>query len=183
MNFIAKTVFLFVSITASQLYASEPDWVEVRELYYKSLDQKGTIDSTIEFFRNLKADKNNGLIDTYIGSLVAVKAKHAWLPTKKLSLAKEGLQLMDRGLEKNTNNIEALFIHGSTCFYLPFFFNRKDDAHLDFRKIVQLLPDQYEQYPIELVRNVVEFIEKNVELNENELANIMQVKESISDEI
>lgn len=182
MNFIYNIIVLIISLSFSQLYANV-NWQDARELYYTSLEDKSKVDSTIELFHNMRGENNSGLIDTYIGSLLAVKAKFSWLPNKKLSYAKKGLEIMDRGLENDPDNIEALFIHGSTCYYLPFFFKRKDDAIKNFRKIVQLLPEKFSSYPVDLVKNVIQFLEENIELTEDESAKLRLVKKRIANEL
>lgn len=45
-----------------------------------------------------------------------------------------------------------------------------------FKRIVFLLPDQYQNYPAQLVKNSIDFIERNITLDEEEKRRIEQVK-------
>lgn len=101
--------------------APQSDWMSARKAYYQSIADKNLIDSAIQLFENLRQGDEKGVTETYIGSLVALKAKFAFLSHEKYRLAKKGLDIMDYGLGKARNNIEVLFIYGSTCYYLPFF--------------------------------------------------------------
>ena len=83
---------------------------------------------------------------------------------------------MDGGLQKSPNDIEALFIHGTTCYHLPFFFRRDDDAQRDFRKIIELMPQEVDTYPPKLITNVVAFLLENVKLTDAEKTYLQTLK-------
>ena len=108
-----------------------------RKQFYAAVEDKKQIEPTIKLFERIGriAPKYAGRVQVYIGALVSLRAKHAFFPYTKLKWAKRGLAIMDRGLKKAPNDIEALFIHGTTCYYLPFFFKRGDEAQRDFRKL------------------------------------------------
>ncbi|MDZ7344591.1 MAG: hypothetical protein ONA90_08745 [candidate division KSB1 bacterium] len=155
-----------------------------RRLYYASVNDKTQIDPAIAMFTKIShADEAwRGRALTYIGSLIALKAKFAFWPNEKWDLAKMGLRLMDEGVAHDTDDVEALFIHGATCFYLPIFFGRADDAQNQLRRIVQLLPERMHQYDSALVVNVIQFLFENLRLSRaerqrlNELKNISLVQ-------
>ena len=109
-----------------------------------------------------------GRAQVYIGALVALKGKHAFLPHTKFKWAKRGLAIMDDGLRKSPDDIEALFIHGTTCYHLPFFFQRGDDAQRDFKEIVKRMPLQIHTYDPKLIKNVVLFLLENAKLTDDE---------------
>ena len=117
-----------------------------------------------------------GRAEVYIGALVALRGKHAFLPHTKLKWARRGLAIMDSGLEKSPNDIEALFIHGVTCYHLPFFFRRSDDAQRDFRKIIKLMPQEMDTYPPKLITHVVAFLLENVKLTDAEKKYLQTLK-------
>ncbi len=141
-----------------------------RKQFYAAVEDKKQIAPTIEIFQRIaqQEPKYAGRTQVYIGALIALKGKHAFLPHTKLKWAKRGLALMDSGLEKNPDDIEALFIHGTTCYYLPFFFGRSDDAQRDFKKIVKLIPQHRHAYDPKLIKNVVAFLLENAELTDTE---------------
>ncbi len=141
---------------------------EGRQLFYKSVDKESYIDQAIAVFEQLQQDQDNGLALTYIGALTALRGKHAFLPQNKLKWTNKGLDIMDKGIETSPENIEALFIHSSTCYYLPFFFHRADQAQENFKKILQLMPDHRQDYDPEMIQNVLKFIQENGELDEKD---------------
>ena len=83
---------------------------------------------------------------------------------------------MDEGIRTSPNDVEALFVHGSTCYYLPFFFGRKDDAITSLRKIIDLLPDQMHRYSPELTENVINFLKENLQLEQAEIEKLNEVQ-------
>ena len=168
--FIAATLFL---VCASGFAGKEPakETLKIaRKQFYAAIEEKKQIEPTIEMFQRIAQlePKYAGRTQVYIGALVALKAKHAFFPHTKLKWAKRGLKIMDSGLEKNPDDIEALFIHGTTCYYLPFFFGRSDDAQRDFKRIVELIPQQRHAYDPKLIKNVVLFLLENAKLTDNE---------------
>jgi hypothetical protein len=121
-----------------------------------------------------------GRTQTYIGSLTALRAKFAPWPQDKLRFAIEGLRLMDRGLAHDSLDIESLFVHGSTCYFLPGFFGRADDAQRNLRAIVRLLPEKANQYDPTIVANVVNFISQRIRLSKKENATLQQITLQLS---
>ncbi len=141
-----------------------------RKQFYAAIENEKWIEPTIELFERIGQVEPEyaGRTQVYIGALVALKGKHAFFPHTKLKWTKRGLAIMDDGLKKAPADIEALFIHGTTCYYLPFFFKRGDDAQRDFRKIIKLMPQQVDTYDLKLIKNVVVFLLENVKLTDDE---------------
>lgn len=148
-----------------------------RTLFYVSVEQADSIDTAIRLFRKISEhDVYEGVALTYIGALTALKGKFAFLPTTKYKRVLEGLELMDQGIEKSPDNIEARFIRGMTCFYLPFFFNRKETSRKDFKNIVRNLENAAGQYDAALIMNVTDFLLEHAELNGKERDGIEQIR-------
>ncbi len=140
---------------------------EARILYYNSTKDEKSIEKAIEKFNQIKNkdSKLTGVATTYIGSLTAVKAKFAAMPTTKYSLAIDGLAQMKIGLNQNPENIESLFVYGSTCFNLPFFFGKAKEAEETLKKIIYLIELNYKEYDKDIIINSLNFISDNVNLN------------------
>ena len=141
-----------------------------RSQFYAAVEDEKQIAPTIRLFERIEQiePRYAGRVHVYIGALVALKGKHAFFPHTKLKWVKHGLVLMDNGLQKDPNDLEALFIHGSTCYYLPFFFRRGDDAQRDFRKIIKLMPLAIDAYDQKLIKHVIIFLLENVRLTDGE---------------
>lgn len=155
---------------------------EARKLYYKSTQDEEAIEKAIEKFNQIKTKDNKltGVVATYIGSLTAVKAKYATLPTTKYSLAMDGLEQMKLGLTQCPDNIEALFIYGSTCYHLPFFFGKAKEAEETLKRIINLSELNYKLYDKEIIINSLNFISDNIELSNSEKERIEVVRKKIS---
>lgn len=147
----------------------DAQWERARQLYYQALENKEALTEAIELFSYLVENSARlGVAQTYLGSLTALKAQYTIWPQKKLKYANEGLDIMDAGLQKNPDDLEALFIHGTTSYFLPFFFNRRDDANQSFKRIVELLPKRLEEQDPEMTMHTLNFILEKAELDENE---------------
>ena len=152
---------------------------KARAQFYAAISDKKQITPAIKLFEKIEqlAPKYAARTQVYIGALVALRGKHAFLPHTKLKWAKRGLAIMDSGLEKNPDDIEALFIHGTTCYNLPFFFRRGDDAQRDFRKIIKLLPAQNHTYDPKLIKYIVAFLLENAKLTTDEKIYLRTLKD------
>lgn len=162
--------------------ASEKSVAEMLEVarkqFYTAIENEKRIEPTIALFKRIGEvePKYTGRTQVYIGSLIALRGKHAFFPHTKLKWAQRGLAIMDSGLQKSPNDIEALFIHGTTCYYLPFFFRRGDDAQRDFNEIIKLMPRHMDTYDPKLITNVVAFLLENAKLTDDKKTYLQTLK-------
>ena len=174
-------LFLFYT-QGSVVFASEENKIiKARQLFYQSVQKSDTIDKAITGFIEIgKNQEYEGLALTYIGALTALKGKFASFPYTKYKHVKKGLKLMDIGMLKSPENIEARFIRGTTCYYLPFFFKRKKTAENDFKNIVKQLNTDYLHYDKQIILNVTAFLLENAKLNIEEKEIVKNVQNIIS---
>lgn len=184
-NFIAVLLFSFsVSLSAASGAAEEPveETLETaRKQFYAAIEDKKLVDPTLKLFDRVAelAPEYTGRAQVYIGALFALKGKHAFFPHTKLKWVRRGLKTMDAGLEQSPDDLEALFIHGTTCYYLPFFFRRGDDAQRDFREIIKLLPQNMDMYDPELIRYVVVFLLANAALTDPDKVYLQTLRDGL----
>ncbi len=171
VNCVLKILF-YILLVGSLVAPLLSDSLEsVRKTYYDVTEGSEEIEKAIKGFENLSNEipKYKGLALTYIGSLTAIKARDTFWPQSKYSYAKDGIEIMEQGLKLDSNNIEALFIYGATCYHLPFFFGKGDDAEKSFNKIINLVnEDSVLIYGADLIQNALEFIRENAEINSNQ---------------
>ena len=168
-TFIAICLALFVNFPL--LSSNNSKLEEARLLYYSAIDEEDNIEKAIKIFEEIisKDRSLKGLSITYIGSLTAMKAAHTFWPNNKLDYVNEGLEIMEEGVALSPNNIEALFIQGTTLYNLPFFFGTSDDAESNFKKIINLLNDKsITEYDHEILSKTIDFILENAELTDQE---------------
>lgn len=182
--YVNLIVVMFFSLCAGSGAANES--IEemlkrARKQFYAAIKDKKQIEPTIKLFESIEQvePKYIGRAQVYIGALVALRGKHAFFPHTKLKWTKQGLALMDGGLEKTPDDIEALFIHGTTCYHLPFFFKRGDDAQRDFRKIIKLMPQQMHDYDPKLITHVIAFLLENAKLTNDERTYLQILKDKL----
>ena len=184
VNLILALLF-FLCVTGVTAYASVEEMLQqAREKFYASVEDKKQIEPAIKLFEQIarEAPKYAGRAEVYIGTLVALKGKHAFFPYTKLKLTKRGLAIMDSGLKKVPDDIEALFIHGSACYHLPFFFQRGDDAQQGFKEIIKQLPSHGHTYDPKLVVNIITFLLENAKLTPDEKVYLQTFKDKLESE-
>ena len=120
-------IFLLCSIGIAADESVEALLKRAREKFHASVEDKNQIEPAIKLFERIAREEPRyaGRAEVYMGALVALKGKHAFFPHTKLKWTKRGLAIIDSGLKKTPEDIEALFIHGAVC--LPsfrFFFQR-----------------------------------------------------------
>ena len=153
-----------------------------RTQFYRATQSEAALDSAIATFRMLRTDSSifEALVDTYLGALTCLQGKHALLPTRKLSLVNKGLAKMDKAISRNPKNVEALFVRASTTFYLPFFFNRGEQAQEDMQRLSELLPGHAGRFPDDLVQNVAEFLLENGDLDDTQRRELLIMQERLA---
>jgi len=149
-----------------------------RDLFYASVEDAAKLDSAFLIFEELQAGypDYSGRATTYIGALTALKGRHAFWVYSKYRLVKEGLKIMDQGIQQAPDDIEALFIYGSTCHFMPFLFGKNEEAQIAFKQIMRLLPGQWQAYNRELVVNVIDFLLEHTKLTEEEQLTLQKLK-------
>ena len=153
-----------------------------RNLFYASVEDKSKLDSAFMVFGKYQElyPEFQGRATTYIGVLTALRGRHAFWLLTKYNLVKEGLKIMDQGIEQSPDDIEALFVYGSTCYFMPFLFGRKEEAQNAFIKIIELLPDNIQHYDAKLMANVIDFLIEHSELTDQKILQLNQMKQDLN---
>ncbi len=171
MKIFLAILLSLLMLSAASIYSFETKLDKARMLYYDSIEDEDKIDMTIDLFEEIMIEDPSfkGTAKTYIGSLTAMRAAHVFWPNKKMDYANEGIDIMDEGIAISPDNIESLFIQGTTLYYLPFFFGKSDDAENNFKKIIRLLDDNsINIYDREMLMNALDFILEEAELTKSE---------------
>jgi len=153
-----------------------------RTLFYAAVENEETIDDAETVFSQLanRSPELKGRALTYLGALTALRGKYASWPQKKFDYVQQGLQEMEQGIAHNSEDIESLFIYGSTCYHLPFFFGRSNEAQEVFDKIITLLPAQHQNYDPVIIRNVIAFLHQHAELDSDSLSVLRKTEKDLS---
>jgi len=146
------------------LYGQDLD--SLRILYYQSVEKEDALSEAFNMIRYMRenSDTPEALLGVYEGSLIGLKGRHARAIRKKYDYVMEALPVMEKARLADSMNVEILFIQGTTTYYLPFFFGQSKRAEKNFHRIIRLLPDVHQEYPREIVRNVIGFLKENAHL-------------------
>ncbi len=153
-------------------------WSAARQQFYQAVNEKQFLTPAVLKFEALcdQYPAYQARFRTYLGALEALKGKHAFWPHQKYQHVIRGLARMDSAIAQNPDDLEALFIHSITGYYLPGFFNRELLAQDYFKKIVVILPNNFQAYDAELVRHVIEFLKQHAPLTPAENARLENLR-------
>lgn len=160
-----KTVCLLILIFRIQLLNADNLNI-LRKLYYESVENHEALNDAYDLIRILQdnGEAPESLLKVYEGSLTGLKGKHARSLRKKYDFVMEALPVMEKARLSDTLNVEILFIQGTTLYYLPFFFGQAKQAEKNFHEIIRLLPEVHQEYPADIVKNVIGFLKENTHL-------------------
>lgn len=164
-----KKVIIYILFHVSLSFAYSNTIDQGRLEYYKAVESEESIEKAEKIFKQLKKDKDmEAVSEIYLGSLTAMKAMYVLWPGTKLEYANEGIDQMEKALAKSPDNIESLFIYGTTCYYMPFFLGKSEDAEKALKKIIDLIPQSKDKYDSEVLENAILFILEELDLTKNE---------------
>lgn len=169
-----KYITILLLLCFSSLLANEMQTYNIkdaRKLYMKATKDEELLDSAITYFKELgKADSCMKPVSiTYIGSLTMCRAVFTGWPHKKIDWVNTALPIIDEGVACDTNNIESIFIYGSSCYFLPFLWDRSDGAKERLMTVVDLIgKGEADKHGYEWVYQAIKFISVKIELEEEE---------------
>jgi hypothetical protein len=110
---------------------------EARRQYFANLQgDHAAGDEARTIFAALEHDyPDQPVVTAYTGSLELLEAARTWAIWDKRRLANEGLEKMDQAVNRAPGDLEARFIRAASCWHLPFFYKRKEQAANDFTVI------------------------------------------------
>lgn len=158
MSFL-RVLFVFLLITQQILANGVADIQNLRKRYYAAVNSAKITDN---LYDELQAySRKTALIQAYIGSLEALKAKHAYNPYSKLQFLKQADQSMRQAVKADPENIEIRFLRFSYQYYVPEFLGYSTHKEADVKVIVnQILAGNYASDDKELMKQIVGFLEE-----------------------
>ena len=132
---------------------------QLRKDYILSVDDSQKADDVC---KKLEAIKNpDALTLAYLGSIQAIKGKHAWNPVNKMSYLKQGFTTIDKAVVKDPNQLEVRFLRFSLQYYVPAFLGYSKNLIVDKDKIVSLIKNTTAsdlKMEKEVFKNIVKFM-------------------------
>ena len=84
----------------------------------------------------LEIDQSNSIAMAYLGSALTIRGREATLPWKKIKYVKQGIEKIDKAVEKKPNNLTVRLVRAMNSLNLPSFFNRLKYSIEDFTFII-----------------------------------------------
>lgn len=171
-----KKILIVVLLTLIFQTGYSHDLQKIRKDYIESIkDEK----SAIKLYDQLKSIKNpDPLIQAYLGSAQAVRAKHAWNPVNKLNFLKQGCNTLDLAVKRSPNQLEIRFLRFSLQHFLPPFLGYSTHLETDKDKILELIQKREVtrlQVDKEILKNMVNFMIDSKRCNAKEIVILRNV--------
>ncbi len=127
----------------------------------------------------LKIPSPEPVIQAYLGSAAAVRAKHAWNPVNKLNYLNEGFRIIDKAVKRDPDHLEVRFLRFSLAHYLPSFLGKGGNLTIDKTKIIDLLKkNELSTFNVNqtVLKNMVNFMIDSKRCSKDEISFLKTVK-------
>lgn len=152
------------------------DLQKIRKDYIESIKNES---SAIKLYEHLKSIKNpDPLIQAYLGSAQAVRAKHAWNPVNKLNFLKQGCNTLNLAVKRSPNQLEIRFLRFSLQHFLPSFLGYSTNLDSDKDKIIEMVQKKEVinmQVDKDILKNMVNFMIDSKRCDAKEIAILRKV--------
>ena len=131
---------ILISITFIILlpFTLKADYLDqVRKDYIAAIENSDKADKLCTQLEKIK--NPTALEMAYLGSVQAIKAKHAWNPVNKMSYLGKGFDTINSAVAKDPNNLEVRFLRFSLQYYVPAFLGYSKNLMTDKNKIVNII--------------------------------------------
>ena len=147
---ILSVNFCYAQLSTKEITALKGDMV-------KAVDDVKLTESLL--FKLNKLSDKTALVTAYIGTLEALKAKHAWNPYNKIKYVKVSMQTMQKAINMDKENMEIRFMRYSIQHYTPSFLGFSKELILDRKEIVKHYQNgSFGVADQALVKNVAKFM-------------------------
>ena len=111
------------------------------------------------FVKLNKLSGKTALTTAYLGTLEALKAKHAWNPYSKIKYVKASQKAMQQAVNMDKENLEIRFMRFSIEHFTPAFLGFSKNLNLDRKQIVKHYQhDNFGNADQALIKNVARFM-------------------------
>jgi hypothetical protein len=129
----------------------------IRKLLITALDSKKTTDSLYTSLSSVKSP--SALTNAYMGTLEALKAKHAWNPYYKIKYLNDCQKTFKAAVTRDPHNIEIRFMRFSIEHNVPGFLGYTKNLEADKNEIIKQLGNKhYAQADEALVKTIIDFL-------------------------
>lgn len=143
---------------------------KLRSLLYSSTNRESALDSLDNYINTLVTSKTDSpIILAYRGAAESIRAKYNFWPWDKLSDVNKGLELLNKSVDLDKDNLEIRFLRFAVLHNLPSILNYSDEADQEASIIFSMITKTNHSYDEFLIKNVVEFLIKSERLKINQV--------------
>lgn len=169
-TFIAFALMLISSIVPA---VNNPEISEIRKDLYASVESSLKTETLLNKLQSLQ--QKDADITGYIGTLQALRAKHAWNPYYKVSYLDQASKTLDKAVKLDPKNIEIRFLRYTVEYFVPPFLGYSKHVAEDRKVLIQEISNRnFKPEDIEVIRNVVNFLIEKAECSEVEITKLKQ---------
>ncbi|WP_029287260.1 hypothetical protein [Pedobacter sp. R20-19] len=154
-----KLLIFLLTISINFCYAQlSPKEISVlKNDLVKAVEDAKLTDSL--FVKLNKLSGKTALTTAYIGTLEALKAKHAWNPYSKIKYVKASQKAMQQAVNMDKENLEIRFMRFSIEHFTPSFLGFSKNLNFDRKQIVKHYQhDNFGNADQALIKNVAKFM-------------------------
>jgi len=169
-----KTLFfsLMIYVTTFAGGLSSEKIESLRNLLFYSTMRESALDSLDTYISKIEIENvksENPLLLAYKGAANSIRAKYNFWPWNKLQNVNSGLDMLNRAVKKDKENLEIRFLRFAVLHNLPSILGYSDEADSEAATIYQMLYNNNFNYDPKLLNNVVEFLIRSERLNATQL--------------
>ena len=149
------------------------DLPQIRKDFYSAVNNQKAAE---RLYERLKA-KNSAdpTVMAYLGSVQAVRARHAFNPYNKIAYLKSGTKILEAAISKSPETLEIRFLRFSLEYYIPSFLGFSKHLETDKRKIIVLAKQkQFGAMDRPLLLNLLSFMKETKRCSPQEIAILEQ---------
>jgi hypothetical protein len=149
-------LFIIISFIAAP-FLPQQHINTIRPQLTQALNSSKTTDSLYNALSNYK--EQTPVINSYIATLEALKAKHTWNPYNKIKYINDSEKTFANAVAADPHNIEVRFMRFSVEQNIPSFLGYNKNLQADREEIIdQLKKNRYGTADKELAINIIQFL-------------------------
>ncbi len=144
----------------------------IRLNYYASVEDEDFVEETEKLItKHFSANSDNypNLILAYIAAFESVKSKHAFWPFTKLKYFNSSMEMFEKVIANDPDNLEIRFLRYAILEHIPSFLGhskeRNDDAQIIYK---ELLKNDYSSIKPDIQKGIAVFLLRSQRLNKEQ---------------
>ena len=153
---------MFQNVSAQDKSADATTLELIRNLYYSSVEDENELKKLDSLIINDFSDTLSQyppIILAYYGGVEALKAKHAFWPFNKLSYFNSSMDILEKAVKEEPDNLEIRFIRFSILDNVPGILGFSEEREIDKDEIIFLLCNKdYSKLNAKIQRNIIRYM-------------------------